>query len=71
MLREHGAQKKYEHEILGHNYRMEGIQGAVLGVKMKYINEWTNQRRRAAKKYGEYLADFDIEERCQKYHAVY
>ena len=40
MMREHGSPKKYEHIMFGHNYRMEGIQGAVLGVKMKYINKW-------------------------------
>jgi dTDP-4-amino-4,6-dideoxygalactose transaminase len=59
MIRDHGAEHKYDHEIFGHNYRMEGIQGAVLGVKMKYLNQWTEQRRRVAAKYGEFLADFD------------
>lgn len=55
MMREHGSEKKYYHEIFGHNYRMEGIQGAVLGVKLKYLNEWTEKRRTAAKKYGDML----------------
>lgn len=57
-LREHGQSQKYYHETLGHNYRMEGIQGAVLKVKMKYINKWTEERRRAAAKYHELLGDF-------------
>ena len=35
MIRDHGAVQKYNHEVLGHNYRMEGIQGAVLGVKLR------------------------------------
>lgn len=57
MLRDHGAVQKYNHETLGHNYRMEGIQGAVLGVKLKHLNEWTEGRRTAAKKYNELLKD--------------
>jgi dTDP-4-amino-4,6-dideoxygalactose transaminase len=55
LFRQHGAEEKYIHETLGHNYRMEGIQGAVLGVKMKYIQDWTEKRRAVAKKYGEQL----------------
>jgi dTDP-4-amino-4,6-dideoxygalactose transaminase len=59
MLREHGQSEKYYHESYGHNYRMEGIQGAVLGVKLKYLNDWTNGRRKAAKKYREALKDLE------------
>lgn len=57
MLRDHGSMKKYYHEYYGHNYRMEGIQGAVLGVKLKYLENWTKKRRDAAKKYTELLKD--------------
>jgi dTDP-4-amino-4,6-dideoxygalactose transaminase len=57
MMREHGSVEKYNHEIFGHNYRMEGIQGAVLGVKLKYLNEWTEGRRKAAALYRENLND--------------
>lgn len=57
MMRDHGAIKKYDHEIYGHNYRMDGIQGAVLGVKMNYIEQWTEARRRNAAKYKRMLAD--------------
>ncbi len=59
MIRDHGAVQKYSHESLGHNYRMEGIQGAVLGVKIKYLSEWTDGRRRAAEKYRELLSTVD------------
>lgn len=59
MMREHGQSKKYFHETFGHNYRMEGIQGAVLGVKLNYLNKWIDGRRRAAKKYNELLANVD------------
>ena len=57
MLRDHGAVQKYNHEMLGHNYRMEGIQGAVLGVKLKHLDKWTDGRRSVAKKYCELLKD--------------
>jgi dTDP-4-amino-4,6-dideoxygalactose transaminase len=58
-LREHGQSEKYHHETLGHNYRMEGIQGAVLGVKLKYLEKWTAERRRAADKYREVLKELE------------
>ena len=58
MIRDHGAVQKYNHEILGHNYRMEGIQGAVLGVKLKHLDKWTDGRRRAANTYNELLKDY-------------
>ncbi len=57
MLRDHGSMKKYYHEYYGHNYRMEGIQGAVLGVKLKYLEDWTMKRKQAANKYSELLKD--------------
>ncbi len=59
MIRDHGAVEKYNHEIYGHNYRMEGIQGAVLGVKLRHLEKWTDGRRRVAEKYREELAGFD------------
>lgn len=59
MLRDHGAVQKYNHQIYGHNYRMEGFQGAVLGVKLKYIEQWTEQRRKVAFTYKELLKNID------------
>jgi len=59
MIRDHGAEQKYMHQIYGHNYRMEGIQGAVLGVKLKHLEDWTNGRRRVAAKYVELLKDVE------------
>jgi dTDP-4-amino-4,6-dideoxygalactose transaminase len=56
-LREHGQSQKYHHETFGHNYRMEGIQGAVLKVKLKYLDKWTDGRKRAATKYKELMSD--------------
>lgn len=57
MLRDHGSVKKYYHESFGHNYRMDEIQGAVLGVKLKYLKDWTTKRRNAANKYNGLLRE--------------
>jgi dTDP-4-amino-4,6-dideoxygalactose transaminase len=58
-LREHGQSEKYYHESFGHNYRMEGIQGAVLGVKLKHLESWTEGRRRVAAKYEALLGNLE------------
>jgi dTDP-4-amino-4,6-dideoxygalactose transaminase len=55
MLRDWGSEKRYYHDIKGGNYRMEGVQGAVLGVKMKYIEGWTESRRKNAALYDKLL----------------
>jgi dTDP-4-amino-4,6-dideoxygalactose transaminase len=68
MLRDHGSTRKYHHDIVGYNYRMEGFQGAVLGVKLKYLVGWTNERRRAAAKYTEVLADLPVALKLEKNH---
>lgn len=56
-IRSHGALQKYHHERIGHNYRMEGIQGAILNVKLKYISTWTAKRRQNAALYDRLLKD--------------
>jgi dTDP-4-amino-4,6-dideoxygalactose transaminase len=56
MIRDHGTEHKYSHEIYGHNYRMDGFQGAVLGVKLNYLSEWTEKRRAHAAAYRNLLA---------------
>jgi dTDP-4-amino-4,6-dideoxygalactose transaminase len=55
-LREHGSTQRYYHDEVGFNYRMEGIQGAVLGIKLKHLNAWTRERRRVAQRYHELFA---------------
>lgn len=55
-LRDHGMPEKYLHAEWGHNYRLEGLQGAVLGVKLKHLPAWTAARRQAADWYREELA---------------
>jgi dTDP-4-amino-4,6-dideoxygalactose transaminase len=60
MLRDWGAEEKYRHVLKGFNYRMEAIQGAVLRVKLKYLEDWTEGRRRAAARYDELLAEAGV-----------
>jgi dTDP-4-amino-4,6-dideoxygalactose transaminase len=60
-LREHGSTKRYYHDEIGFNYRMEGIQGAVLGIKLRYLDTWTRERRRVALRYSELLADTPLQ----------
>ena len=56
MLRDWGAERKYEHLLRGFNYRMDGLQGAILRVKLRHLEEWTESRRRHAALYGSLLA---------------
>jgi dTDP-4-amino-4,6-dideoxygalactose transaminase len=58
-MRDHGSGKKYHHDIIGHNYRMSEFQAAVLNVKMRYIEDWTEKRRKNAEEYNERLADIE------------
>jgi len=59
MYANHGRISKYDHKFEGINSRMDGLQGAVLGVKLKYLAEWTELRRKAAKYYSEKLKDVE------------
>lgn len=56
LLRDWGQEAKYNHVVAGYNYRMDGIQGAVLNVKMGYIETWTEARRSGAAHYDRLLA---------------
>ena len=56
LLRSWGERVRYEHLVKGFNYRMDGIQGAVLGVKLKYLERWTEARRSHATAYARLLA---------------
>ena len=60
-LREHGSTVRYHHDEVGYNYRLEGIQGAVLGVKLKHLEHWTRERQRVAARYAELLADTPLQ----------
>lgn len=62
MLRDWGQDRKYNHLLKGFNYRMDGVQGAVLGVKLRHLEGWTEARRQVARWYASALAGLpDIE----------
>ncbi|HEY3875823.1 MAG TPA: DegT/DnrJ/EryC1/StrS family aminotransferase, partial [Candidatus Kapabacteria bacterium] len=50
-LRDHGSEKKYTHVVAGTNYRLEALQGAILNVKLPYLDAWTSARERHAARY--------------------
>jgi len=51
-LRDWGQEKRYEHRLKGFNYRMDGIQGAILRVKLRHLDAWTERRRHVAAWYA-------------------
>jgi dTDP-4-amino-4,6-dideoxygalactose transaminase len=51
MLRQHGMRRRYHHDETGWNARMDGMQGAVLGVKLRYIEGWNHARHTIARRY--------------------
>lgn len=60
MIANHGRTDKYNHAVEGQNSRLDTIQAAVLETKLKHLDEWTAQRRRAAATYNALLSDFDL-----------
>lgn len=67
MIANHGQRKKYYHEVIGVNSRLDTIQAAILDVKLKYLNEYSQARQEVARKYDEAfknLLDFIIPTRA-------
>ena len=56
LLRSWGEETRYEHKYRGFNYRMDGVQGAVLDVKLKHLEAWTDARRSRAAEYARRLS---------------
>ncbi len=59
-LRDHGRLNKYEHDIVGYNFRMDGIQAGILQVKLNYIEKWTRNRQKNAQYYDSIFNDLGI-----------
>jgi len=62
MLRNQGMRRRYHHDELGWNARMDGFQGAVLTVKLKYIDRWNEKRRTLAARYDSLFAKAGLAE---------
>jgi dTDP-4-amino-4,6-dideoxygalactose transaminase len=60
-LRDHAQEKRYHHVELGFNYRMDAMQGAVLGVKLKHLEAWTQARALRARRYLRHLAGLPLQ----------
>lgn len=50
-IKNQGCRTRYYHDVIGYNYRMEGMQGAVLSVSLKFLPEWTVRRREIGRRY--------------------
>ncbi len=59
-LRNHGSSKRYHHQEIGYNSRLDEIQAAILRVKLRHIDRFNQERRRVAHRYNELLADTGI-----------
>lgn len=60
LLRDWGAEKKYVSTLRGYNYRMEGLQGAILGVKLRHLERWTRARIAVATAYDDRLDELGV-----------
>ncbi len=60
MIIVHGSNVRYIHEILGVNSRLDSLQAAILNVKIKYLDQWRDERRRAAHRYNELLRGAEV-----------
>lgn len=59
-LRNHGSTERYYHDEIGYNYRMGGLEGASLKIKLKYLNGWNERRKQIAKRYQQEIKNPDV-----------
>jgi dTDP-4-amino-4,6-dideoxygalactose transaminase len=60
-LRDHAQQRRYHHDEIGFNYRMDALQGAVLGIKLRYLETWLEARSILAERYQRRLRDLPLQ----------
>jgi dTDP-4-amino-4,6-dideoxygalactose transaminase len=60
MIVVHGSRVRYKHEVLGVNSRLDALQAALLRVKLRYLDQWTNARQKAASAYDRLFKDSDV-----------
>lgn len=65
MLRVHGSKVRYLHEVVGINSRLDALQAAVLLVKLKYLDQWTEGRRKNAARYEQLFKEAGLDERVR------
>jgi dTDP-4-amino-4,6-dideoxygalactose transaminase len=72
LLVDHGRTTKYSHGLIGYNYRLDGVQAAVLNVKLRHLDDWNRSRRRLAHRYNDLLKSLPVvtpqEKRGHVYH---
>ena len=65
ILRVHGSRKKYEYLMVGVNSRLDALQAAILRVKLRHLNSWTEDRRRHARNYDSLFREYDLVSQVQ------
>lgn len=60
MLRDHGSERRYHHDLVGLNGRLDELQAAVLRIKLRHLDEWNERRRQHAALYDKALKDIDV-----------
>jgi len=69
-LRNHGSLEKYVHDEIGFNMRLDGIQAAILSLKLKYLPEWTERRRAIARMYDEGITNRVLTKQVWESHTI-
>lgn len=64
-LRNHGSTTRYYHDEVGYNYRMGGLEGASLSIKLKYLENWNNRRREIASRYQKEIINAKIKKQIK------